>query len=649
MKLDLQLKESGYDFQSAERLRIYLTNTLEEAHAMTGLPLFTQWIAEEANAASDIKKDAPVMVVLGNPPYSYDSENKGEWISSLVRDYYQVDGAPLGERNPKGLQDDYVKFIRFAQWRIEQTGYGILAFISNNAYLDNPTFRGMRQRLMQTFNDIYILDLHGNSKRKEKAPDGSEDKNVFDIQQGVAIGIFIKRTNGKIGLATVHHADLWGKREIYDKDSTDNKLTGGKYHWLCEHNVASTEWATLATQQPFYLFIRQNIKLLPEYEQGWKITDLFLNNNVGIVTARDALTICNSQDLVWSTINDFISMEPDQARSKYYLDKDSTDWAVKLAQNDIRESGPIRSKISKILYRPFDIKYTYYTGKARGFHSRTRKEIMQHIVDKDNLALITVRQVAEGIFNHAIATNCIIDNRVTLSNKGYATLLPLYLYTDVPQNTLFDDDNSTHATAGRKSNLATKFIEDFAAKLKMKFISDGKGDRKKTFGPEDIFSYMYAVFHSPTYRSRYAEFLKMDFPRLPLTSNPELFRNLCSLGDELVSLHLMEKHGKKITGYTVTGDSAVETVRYTEPQSDTKGRVWINATQYFEGVSKNVWEFHVGGYQVCAKWLKDRKGRKLTYDDLTHYQQIVSALAETIKLMEQIDAAINASGGWPIT
>jgi predicted helicase len=643
MKLGLQLKQSGYDFKSAERLRIYLTNTLEEAHAMSGLPLFTQWIAEEANAASDIKKDAPVMVVLGNPPYSYDSENKGEWISSLIRDYYQVDGAPLGERNPKGLQDDYVKFIRFAQWRIEQTGYGILAFICNNAYLDNPTFRGMRQSLMQTFDDIYILDLHGNSKRKEKAPDGSEDKNVFDIQQGVAIGIFIKRTSSKNGLANVHHADLWGKREVYD-----NKLVGGKYHWLCEHNVASTEWTTLATQKPFYLFIRQNIKLLPEYEQGWKVTDLFLNNNVGIVTARDALTICDSPNLVWSTINDFISTEPEQARSKYNLDKDSTDWAVKLAQNDIRESGPVKTKISKILYRPFDVKYTYYTGNARGFHSRTRKEIMQHIVDKDNIALITVRQVAEGIFNHAIATNCIIDNRVTLSNKGYGTLLPLYLYTDVHSNTLFDEDNSTHANVGRKPNLAPKFIEDFAARLKMKFIPDGKGDRKNTFGPQDIFNYMYAILHSPTYRNRYAEFLKMDFPRLPLTSNPELFRKLCALGDELVSLHLMEKQEKKITGYPAAGDSSVETVRYTEPQGDTKGRVWISSTQYFDGVPKEVWEFHVGGYQVCAKWLKDRKGRKLTYDDLTHYQQIVSALSETIVLMENIDAAITASGGWPI-
>jgi predicted helicase len=223
-------------------------------------------------------------------------------------------------------------------------------------------------------------------------------------------------------------------------------------------------------------------------------------------------------------------------------------------------------------------------------------------------------------------------------------LSPLYLYSSTAsKSTLFEESEKE-----RKPNLSSKFIEDFATRLKMKFMPDGKGDRKKTFGPEDIFNYMYAVFHSPTYRSRYAEFLKMDFPRLPLTSNPELFRKLCTLGDELVALHLMEKQGKKITGYPVTGDSAVEDVRYTEPQCETRGRVWINATQYFDGVPKEVWEFHVGGYQVCAKWLKDRKGRKLVWDDLTHYKQIVSALAETIVLMENIDAAITASGGWPI-
>ena len=648
MKLGLQLKESGYDFQSSERIRIYLTNTLEEAHAMTGLPLFTQWIAEEANAASNVKQDAPVMVVLGNPPYSYASENNGEWISSLIREYYQVDGKPLGERNPKGLQDDYVKFIRFAQWRIQQTGYGVLAFISNNGYLDNPTFRGMRQSLMKTFDDIYILDLHGNSKKKEKCPDGTEDKNVFDIMQGVAIGIFVKRTKSREGLATVHHIDLWGKREVYEKNGSESKLVGGKYHWLWENELSSTKWGKLKPQAPFYLFIPQDTILLPEYEQGWKVTELFPQYNVGIVTARDALTICESKDVLWPKVNNFSLLEPEEARRQYALDKDSTDWSIKAAQKDLLDSGPSISNICKILYRPFDTKFTYYTGKAGGFHSRTRKEIMQHIVQQDNLALITVRQVAEGIFNHVIATNNIIDNRVTLSNKGYATLFPLYIYPSVtPKATLFEEA-PTKAPGGRKPNLSQKFIDDFTIKLSMLFIQDGNGDRERTFGPEDMFNYMYAVFHSPTYRSRYAEFLKMDFPRLPLTSKPELFKELCTIGQELVDLHLMETKAFKITGYPVAGDNTVEKVRYQEPLDDIKGRIWINSTQHFEGIPIEVWKFHIGGYQVCDKWLKDRKGRQLTYDDLTHYQQVVSALAETMKLMKDVDAVIDNHGGWPI-
>jgi predicted helicase len=648
MKLGLQLKDSGYDFQSSERLRIYLTNTLEEAHAMAGLPLFTQWIAEEANAASDIKKDAPVMVVLGNPPYSGHSANTGEWISGLLRgsdtqtgqktgNYFEVDGQPLGERNPKWLNDDYVKFIRFAQWRIEQTGYGILAFISNNGYLDNPTFRGMRQSLMQTFDDIYILDLHGSSKKKERCPDGSEDKNVFDIQQGVAIGIFIKRTSSKNSLATVWHADLWGRRIE-------------KYKSLLEEDITSTPWSNIEPNRPFYLFIPMNQDNLPEYNKGWKVTDVFINHNVGIITKRDNLTIHWDEDAVWKTVSKFLDCSVDDARNIFRLPDDVRDWKIEWAQKDLRDSGISRDKIKPIYYRPFDVRYTFYTGKSRGFIGWPFEKIMKHMMAGDNRALITSRLTKGEHFAHTQVTRYIsevICMSSKTSNNGY--IFPLYLYPfDSPKHTLFDDDKTTDAPGGRKPNLSPKFIDDFAARLRMLFISDGKGDRKKTFGPEDIFNYIYAVFHSPTYRSRYTEFLKMDFPRLPLTSNPELFRKLCTLGNELVDLHLMEKSGKRITGYPVTGDSIVETVHYTEPQGDTNGRVWINTTQYFEGVPKEVWEFQVGGYQVCNKWLKDRKGRQLTYDDLTHYQQIVSALAETIVYMQNIDAIINASGGWPI-
>jgi predicted helicase len=632
MKLGLQLKQSGYDFQSAERLRIYLTNTLEEAHAMSGLPLFTQWIAEEANAASDIKKDAPVMVVLGNPPYSVNSMNTG-YVEPIRSNYYPNDS--IKEANPKVLLDDYVKFIRFAQERIEKTGYGILAFISNHGYLDNPVFRRMRQSLMDSFDDIYILDLHGNSKKKEKSPDGSEDKNVFDIQQGVSIGIFVRKD--KTGKKKYSHADLYGLRQ-------------SKYHWLSENDVGSTAWNILTPRAPFYLLAKQDSTLFPEYQNNYKLTDIFQLTCNGVKTNRDGLLIDQNKTALVQRIDNLANrnLSDTELMELYDLD-DGQYWNTARERNKIREVDR-QANFKEILYRPYDVRWIYYQQNLIEINrGGSGIKIARHMYAGENLGFIATRQVTTMHYNHVSCSRHMIEMK-TCSHDRSTNIFPLYLYPSEPLgHTLFDDDKAKYTLGGRKSNFSSKFIEDFAASLKMKFIPDGKGDRKKTFGPEDIFNYMYAVLHSPTYRSRYAEFLKMDFPRLPLTSNPELFRKLCALGDGLVSLHLMEKQGKKITGYPVTGDSAVETVRYTEPQCEARERVWINASQYFDGVPKEVWEFHVGGYQVCAKWLKDRKGRKLTYDDLTHYQQIVSALAETIVLMENIDATITASGGWPIS
>lgn len=660
MKLGLQLDATGYGFQTDERLRVYLTNTLEEAHEVSKLPLFTQWLADEANEASKIKQEAPVMVVLGNPPYSGHSANTGEWIAGLLRgtdtvtgkqtgNYFEVDGRPLGEKNPKWLNDDYVKFIRFAQWRIEQTGYGVLAFITNHGYLDNPTFRGMRQSLMETFDDIYVLDLHGNSKKKERAPDGSKDENVFDIQQGVAIGIFIKGVRAKKKAANVRHAHLWGIREVYEENAHGEPiLSGGKYYWLWQHDLSTTKWTTLEPQSQFYIFVPQDANLRADYEQGWRVTDIFPINSLGIATARDSFSIRWSKEESWNTVVDFASLPPEEARVKYDLGNDARDWQVALAQKDLKASGLSKSNLQSILYRPFDVRYTYYTGNSRGFHCMPRSDVMRHILTGKNLGISTTRSIEIGRgWEHVFCASQIIQLH-TVSLKEVNYFFPLYLYLTAPKNKLFGDE-LTDTPSGRRPNLAPEFIADFSARLKMTFIPDGKGDRVKTFGPEDVFDYMYAVFHSPTYRSRYAEFLKIDFPRLPLTSNPELFRALCSLGSELVGLHLMEKHAPAITGYPVAGDNTVETVRYTEPgQGAEVGRVWINREQYFENVPPEVWAFHVGGYQVCQKWLKDRKGRQLTYDDLRHYQRIVSALAETIRLMSEIDAAIDKHGGWPV-
>src|SRR6266487_3129350 len=430
MKLGLQLRETGYDFKGQERLGVYLTNTLEEGFSEGNKLPFVEWLVEEATTAGNVKHDAPVMVVLGNPPYSYESTNTGKWISSLVRDYYQVDGQPLGERNPKGLQDDYVKFIRFAQWRIEQTGYGILAFISNHGYLDNPTFRGMRQSLMQAFNEIYVLDLHGNSKKKERSPNGSKDENVFDIQQGVAIGIFVKHQQVEKRKVTIHHSHLWGVREVYNKTLQGQQLIGGKYHWLAENDLTTTEWITLSPQSPFYLFVPQDTALLPEYERGSKITDVMPVNSVGIVTSRDDLAVHMTAQETKHVLHKFISTSVETARQDLNLGEDSRDWQVALAQADLKQTELADSYLIKISYRPFDVRYTYYTGRSRGFHSMPRPAVMRHMLE-DNIALLTSRMTKGEQFAHVQVTRHpsekVIMSPKTSNNSFH---FPLYLYPD---------------------------------------------------------------------------------------------------------------------------------------------------------------------------------------------------------------------------
>lgn len=650
MKVGLQLAETGYDFASEERLGIYLTNTLEEAEE-TSRTLFAQYLSQEAMAANKVKKEMPIMVVTGNPPYAGHSANKswemkGEkkvpnFIGRLLKDYYEVDGKPLGEKNPKWLQDDYVKFIRFGQHRIQQTGSGILAFITNHGYLDNPTFRGMRQSLMRTFDEIYILDLHGNSKKKETCPDGSADKNVFDIQQGVSIGIFVKTSNDG-NSAKVCHAHLYGMRK-------------NKYEWLMQNGIDTTSWETLVPQKPFYLFTPHDHKLNIEYHKGWCLTDIEQTNSVGIVTARDNLTIQWDDDAVWKTVKQFSDMDEEKARYIFQLGKDARDWKVSLAQADVRESGPNKKYIKKVLYRPFDIRSIYYTAKTRGFVCMPRPEVMYHMLAGANLGFHTCRQIVSETWQHIQVTNKITDD-CYVSNKtrerGY--LFPLYLYPKAEKGDLFEHGQWPAGKDGRVPNLAAEFVEELAGKVKLEFVTEGAGDLKKTFGPEDVFYYIYGVLHSPEYRRRYAEFLKIDFPRVPLPGGKGLFGKLSRAGGELAGLHLLEaeelEEAKRWPAFDVEGDNVVEGgyPRYeAEAERAGKGRVYINGGQYFEGVRPEVWAFPVGGYQVCEKWLKDRRGRKLGYEDIRHYQKMVVALGETIRVMEEVDGVIEGEGGWP--
>ena len=625
----------SYEPQGNERVNIFLTNTLEDLeHTAEQLgPL--RALSDEANSAYEVKKHKPVLVVLGNPPYSGHSANTGEWISKLVRDYYLCDGKPLGERNSKWLQDDYVKFIRWAQWRIEQTGQGVLAFITNHGYLDNPTFRGMRQNLMQTFDEIYVLDLHGNSKKKEVVPNsGQADKNVFDIQQGVAIGIFVKMPADKQEKkkaktpATVRHCDLWGAQRQ------------GKYDWLDSNQVESTSWATLTPTSPHYLFIPQDSKRLKEYNGGWKITEIMPLNGWGIATRKDYLLVDFEERALAKRFQTILSLPAEQAIERFGIKK-APHWDFAKALKQL-PPDPATS-VKPVLFRPFDVRYIYYEKAMieRGDH---RCDLMRHMFDS-NLALITVRRIeGGGAFTHFFATSRLSVLHSTSAKEGNF-VFPLYLYPNgkLPEEDLFAHDN------GRRPNLSARFIREFSEKLQVKFVPDGLGHPgKREVGPELIFHYAYAVFHSPTYRERYAEFLRADFPRLPITSDFELFRILAGFGGVLVDLHARGKGEPQGIGFPVKGDNVTEEVRYQPPQDNDAGRVWINDRQYFEGVPESAWTFPIGGYLPTQRWLKDRVGRTLGFVEQEEYMRIIWALVETKRLMAEIDASINANGGWPL-
>lgn len=638
LKLGLLLRELGYQFDSQERLNIFLTNALSEPVVNQQTLGFAGFLSQEGAQAAEVKRNKPIEVVLGNPPYSGHSSNTGDWIVEKVRDYYFVDGQPLDERNTKWLQDDYVKFIRWAQWRIGKTGQGIFALITNNGFLDNPTFRGMRQNLISDFDKIYIINLHGNSKKSERAPDGTQDENVFDIQQGVSINIFIRSPN-QPQEREIRYVDVWGKRE-------------DKYRLLFEQDITLENWIDLKPTLPFYLLIPQNVDNQATYEKAWKIADIFPLNRWGIATRKDYLLVDFTREVVSERFEDIRRLTTQQAIEKYGI-KESPHWDFAEAKKKI--ASPVAESVKPALFRPFDTRYVYYEPFMieRGDH---RYDFMQHMFHP-NLALITVRRTeTPGEFRHFFCTNKISVLHSTSSKEGNFVFL-LYQYT-TPESmagTLFATTQTT-----REPNLSREFIRTIEQTLSLTYtvpvafaIQPPTPDSADTFTPEDIFYYAYAVFHSPTYRARYAEFLKIDFPRLPLTPNVGLFRQLARFGYELTQLHLMTHPAlnQLITQFPVSGRNEVISghPRYTEPRQDLlggmSGRVYINQEQYFEGIAPDVWVFQVGGYQPLDKWLKDRRGRTLTFADILHYQRIVVALKETMRLMAAIDAVIP---GWPL-
>ncbi len=797
LKMAFFLEELGHSLQEKERVPFYLTNSLDMSELQASRLPGLSSLAEESRLAGAVKRQQPILVILGNPPYSGHSANRGEWILRQIETYKQADGKPLNEKNPKWLQDDYVKFLRFAQWKIEQAGRGVVGMITNHGYLDNPTFRGMRQSLMQTFDEIYLLDLHGNALKRERCPDGNPDENVFDIRQGVAIALLVK--HGGEADKRIWHADLWGLREA-------------KYEWLKTHDVQTTPWREIRPQSPLYLFVPRGEAELRRYLSFPQVTDLFERHSVGIVTARDNLTIGWTAEEVWRTVQTFSRLEPELARQAYGLGKDARDWKVTLAQKDLRDSGPSQDRVVPILYRPFDVRYTYYTGRSRDFLCMPRPQVMRHMLEGENVALITARSNKSTTIDHFFCSNKIVETKCGESTVQSYTF-PLYLYPDreekahaASQPDMFAQDQPSgrrpnlkaevlawlreaydptptpHArwegedegaadptptppprergggrgegyespqtggrgegyespqTAGtgwrtpphlweklkplaremrknptpaeealweelRKQRLGVKFrrqhaierfivdfycgeaglaievdgpIHQYAAEqdaIRQQFL-ESQGLRVLRFAndevlndlekaletirqaikkpsvsitPEQVFCYLYAVLYAPAYRQKYADFLRLDFPRIPFTADYGLFAALAALGERLVNLHLLRSPelDQPLTRFEGRGDNQVVKVRYDAEKQCAQ----INSQQRFAPLPPEVWEYTVGGYAVCEKWLKDRRKRTLTLEEIRSFCRIVTALLRTIEIQKEIDQLYLRLEGKPL-
>jgi len=568
LKIGIKLAETGYKFDSDERARIYLTNALEPPIEQTRMENIIPALAREAKEVNEIKQKKRFTVVIGNPPYSVSSSNKSEWIEKLAVDYKKN----LNEKNIQPLSDDYIKFIRFGQYYINLNGIGILAYISNNSFIDGTIHRQMRKNLLENFNDIYILDLHGSSKKKEVAPDISQDKNVFDIMQGVSINLFVKKGE-KNKRGQLYHFDLWGKRER-------------KYETLLSGSLKSLEWKKVEAKPPSNYFLEKDFSFENVYMQGFKIDFLFKLNCIGIATGNDS---------------ELVSITPNTIAEKYKVSPHSYS------------------------YRPFDIRYTVFDNKIL---QRARFNVMKNM-SQENIALQVTSINRQLSLGYIFISQTITDRHLLDSASDSMNTFPLYIYLESTDLMNFDH------SPPRRPNLNKEILKQIADNFGLVFTNE-KENKAGSFAPIDILDYVYAVLHSPIYRERYKDFLKIDFPRIPYPKNVETFWKLINLGAELRQIHLLESPmvNNLITTYPINGNNKVIKANFES------SKIWINETQYFDNVPQIAWEFYIGGYQPTQKWLKDRKGSELNFEDIIHYQKIIVALVETDRLMKKIDEIV---------
>ncbi|EBF6056153.1 TPA: type ISP restriction/modification enzyme [Campylobacter jejuni] len=620
LKISQSFKEEfNSPLNDDESLKIALTNTLysksiskEQNDQNTLFTLID--LTKEFKKAQKIKEEQ-ILIITGNPPYSGASSNKGlyedeikisyglepskanlnneqkKWISSYFKEKSKQNTSTFkaiyekhkleNEKNSKVILDDYVKFIRFAQSKIDSQESGIFAFISNNSFLDNPTFRGMRYSLMQSFDKIYILNLHGDTRKKEKAPDGSKDDNVFDIMQGVSINIFIKQ-NSKAKNTNIYYHDLYGKR----KD---------KYEFLYENDLNSIKWTLVKNNEPFYLFLPQNNDLLEEYNKGISVKDIFMLSSVGIASSKDAILISTNNKKLEQQVYNFYN----EFDKKY---------------------------IKEIAYKPFDTQKIYYDIKKV---ERPRIDIMEHFLGYENIGLIYDRGTNLKEISNLFISSKVIDKHLVGANSYVS---PLYLYPTTRSKKFLKKENPNF----NEENFTSK-IENFKESFRT-FIDELY---KEKFSPEDILGYIYAVLFHKIYREKYLDFLKIDFPKIPFTKDKNTFKNLSKLGLKLVNLHLLKNDeldfnvGEALFKDIKNKNFKIQKIKYNKDVKE----LFINESLYFNKVSPEIYEFKIGGYAVLDKYLKSHKEEDI---DHKHFTLIIQTLDETLKIQDEI-SKINLS------
>ncbi|HBK1841253.1 TPA: DNA methyltransferase [Campylobacter jejuni] len=660
LKISQSFKEEfNSPLNDDESLKIALTNTLyfksiskEQNDQNTLFTLID--LTKEFKKAQKIKEEQ-ILIITGNPPYSGASSNKGLYEDEIKISYgLEPSKANLSkeqkkyinlyfqektkqntktfkaiyekhklenEKNTKWLLDDYVKFIRFAQSKIDSQESGIFAFISNNSFLDNPTFRGMRYSLMQSFDKIYILNLHGDVNKKEKAPDGSKDDNVFDIKQGVSINIFIKQ-NSKAKNTNIYYHDLYGKR----KD---------KYEFLYENDLNSIKWTLVKNNEPFYLFLPQNNDLLEEYNKGVSVKDMFMLSGVGICSKRDNIVFHNNKENLMQLLKDLNTKTKDELYKIYDIGEDSRDWKLDSAIKAVNKNcDNLENFIKKCHYRPFDKKWTYYIENSKAFMAYPVYDIFEHFLENENIGLNVSRQSKlNGGWQYAFITNSLVDlSLMGGGNTGAGYIFPLYLYPTIRSKKFLKKENPNF----NEENFTSK-IENFKESFRT-FIDELY---KEKFSPEDILGYIYAVLFHKIYREKYLDFLKIDFPKIPFTKDKNTFKNLSKLGLKLINLHLLKNDeldfnvGEALFKDIKNKNFKIQKIKYNKDVKE----LFINESLYFNKVSPEIYEFKIGGYAVLDKYLKSHKEEDI---DHKHFTLIIQTLDETLKIQDEI-SKINLS------